>query len=91
MILKMDTGKNPPHIVCLSHVSVLDVFPVHQHVVPAQHPHLALARHHMALKHIAAVSVHLWKRNSVDAVLWEAGNWLSERKQQRQDHVQIMD
>lgn len=62
--------------VCVSHVSVLDILPVHQHVVPAQYAHLALTGHHMALKLIAAVSVDLRERNGVDAVLREAGYWL---------------
>lgn len=77
MILKMDIGnRNPSHVVCASHVSVLDILPVHQHVVPAQCPHLALAYHHVALKHLAAISVHLWGRNGVDAVVWKARNRL---------------
>lgn len=60
----------------VSHVSVLDVLPVHQHVLPAQHPHLALTRHHMALKLVAAVSVNMRGRDAVDAVLCEAGHRL---------------
>lgn len=85
MILKMDnSNRNPSHVV-ISHVSVLDVLPVHQHVIPAQRPHMSLACHHMTLKHIAAISVHLRRRNGVDAVLWEAGNWLPERKRQSTD------
>lgn len=67
--------------VCVSHVSVLDVLPVHQHVVPAQCPYLALTGHHMALKLIAAVSVDQRRRNSVDAVLRERGHWLSEKRE----------
>ena len=64
--------------VRVSHVSVLDVLPVHQHVVPGQPPHLALPRHHMALELVAAVSVDLRRRNGVDAVLREAGHRLSK-------------
>lgn len=59
-------------VMSRSHVSVLDVLPVHQHVVPTQRPHLALTRHHVALKRATTVSVHLWNRNRVDAVGWEA-------------------
>ncbi len=69
--------------MCVSHVSVLDVLPIHQHVFSAQYPHLALTRHHMALKLVAAVSVDLRRRDGVDAVLREAGDWLSEMEKQR--------
>lgn len=64
----------------VSHVSVLDVLPVHQHVIPAQHPYMTLTRHHVALKVILAVSVDLRRRNGVDAVLGEEGHWLSEKR-----------
>lgn len=84
---------------CVSHVSVLDVLPVHQHVVPAQHPHLALTRHHVALKPVAAVSVDLRRRNGVDAVLGEArhrlsereGGWKGGKKTGELEHVQKID
>lgn len=69
---------DPFHAV--SHVSVLHVLPVHQHVVPTQRPHLALARHHVALEHIVAVSVHMRRKHGVDAVLREAGDGLSGRR-----------
>lgn len=65
--------------VCVSHVSVLDVFPVHQHVVPAQWPYLAVAHHHVVLKLFAAVCVDPRGRHGVDAVLREAGHRLSEK------------
>lgn len=59
-------------VVWASHVSVLYVLPVHQHVLPAQHPHLALTRHHMALEHFVTDSVHLRNRDTIDAVILEA-------------------
>lgn len=67
-------------LLFVSHVSVLNVFPVHQHVIPAQHPYMTLTRHHMALELILAVSVDLRRRNGVDAVLREGGHWLSEKR-----------
>lgn len=76
--LDLHLGNGDP--VRVSHASVLDVLPVHQHVLPAQHPHLALTRQHVALKLLAAVSVNLRGRKAVDAVLREAGHRLSERK-----------
>ena len=63
-----------------SHVSVLDVLPVHQHVLPAQGPHLALAHHHMALEHLAAVRVNLGGGRGVDAVLLEERHRIPWRK-----------
>lgn len=62
----------------VSHVSVLDILPVHEHVLSAQRPHLALAGQHVALKHISAVSVHLRRGDGVDAVLLEARHRLSD-------------
>lgn len=72
------SNKDPLHV---SHVSVLDVFSVHQHVVPAQCPHLALGCHHMALKHLAAVCVDMRRTNYIYAVLGERGHWLSESEE----------
>lgn len=50
------------------HVSVADVLPVHQHIVPAQRPHLAPACHYMDLQLGASVPIYLGRRDSVDAV-----------------------
>lgn len=71
--------------VFASHVSVLDVLPVHQHVVPAQRPHLALSGHHMALQLHAGVSVHLRRRDGVDAVPREGGHRLPGKRGERTD------
>lgn len=65
----------PPDLV--SHVPVLHVLPVHQHVVPAERPHLAVSRHDVALELVAAVSVHQRGGDAVDAVVREAGHRLS--------------
>lgn len=75
------TSNRDPHpVIRASHVSVLDILPVHQHVLPTQRPHLALTRHHMALKHLVTVSVHLWRTDGVAAVLLQAGHRLSGRE-----------
>lgn len=66
-----------------SHVSVLDILPVHQHIVPAQWPHLALSGHHMALQLYAGVSVHLRRRDSIDAVPREGGHRLPGKRGKR--------
>lgn len=70
---------------CASHVSVPDVLPVHQHVVPSQRPHLALTCHHVDLQLFAAFFVHLWGSDSVDAVLGETGHRLSVKNRQMLD------
>ena len=51
-----------------SHVSVLDVLPVHQHVLPAQGPHLAPPRQDVALEHLPAVRVHLGGGHGIHTV-----------------------
>lgn len=63
-----------------SHVSVLDVLPVHHDVLLAQRPHLAQARQHVALENVSAFPVHLWRGRGVDAVLLEARHRLPGRQ-----------
>lgn len=85
--------RHPVGIVCVLHVSVLDVLPVHQHVLPAERPHLPPARQHAALKLLSAVPVDLRRRKAVDAVLREAGHRLSEGQgtgQRRRRRVRLM-
>lgn len=71
--------EDPVHVSGVSHVPVFDILPVHQHVFPAQRPHLALTSKHVALKHISGVPVRLWRTHGIDAVLGEAGHRLSEK------------
>lgn len=62
IVLPIHTGnRDPVCIIRVSHISVFDVFPVHQHVLSAQRPHLALTGHHMVLKYLLAVFAHLWR------------------------------